>query len=430
MKTKRWLTVVLAAALTVSLAACGGKNENAAGEAGKTGDKQDITLRVMWWGSQTRHDATLKAIDLYEEQNPNVKIESEYSGWDGYWDKLATLSAARNMPDIFQMDASYLGDYATRSQLLDWSGADLSKLDANLLETGTVEGKQVALPAGRNSYGIVYNKALFAEYGLEDPKEDWTWDDFFKLARDARAKLPDGVYLSRDFSAGELEYRAYQHAKGKGAFYIDNKLSMDKDTWLEWSGIWNDFRKDGIVAPAEQTISDVELDTQFDSLVKGTVLMKGTHSSQIAAYDSLLPGKLGVAAFPAGVEAGGWLKPTFYWSIGAGTKQAEESKKFVLWLLNDPEAGKILKTERGTPVSDEVMAAIEADLTDADKLGQQMLEKIAKNAQPFTAQPPGYNDFGRDMNNTIQSVIFNKTTPEKAYETIQKLAVDTEASLK
>jgi len=34
------------------------------------------------------------------------------------------------------------------------------------------------------------------------------------------------------------------------------------------------------------------------------------------------------------------------------------------------------------------------------------------------------------MNNTIQSVIFNKTTPEKAYETIQKLAVDTEASLK
>ncbi|RXZ78922.1 extracellular solute-binding protein [Paenibacillaceae bacterium] len=426
MRAKRWLTVMLAAALTVTLAACGDKKENAPGQ---TGDKeQEVALRVMWWGSQTRHDATLKAIELYQSQHPNVKIEAEYSGWDGYWDKLATLSAARNMPDVVQMDVSYLGDYSKRNQLLEWNG-DLSKIDPQLLETGHLDGKQVALPAGRNSYGIVYNKALFTQYGLKEPETGWTWDDFFQLARDARDKLPEGVYLSRDFSAGELEYRAYQHSKGNGPFYIDNKLNMDKETWMEWSGIWSDFRKEGIVAPAEQTISDVELDTQFDSLVKGTILMRGTHSSQIAAYDSLMPDKLGIAAFPSADEPGGWLKPTFYWSINSGTKQAEEAQKFVLWLLNDEEAGKILKTERGTPVSDAVMTAIEPELTDADKLGQKMLEEVAKSAQPFTAQPPGYNDFGRDMNNTIQSVIFNKTTAEAAYDTIQKLASDTEANL-
>lgn len=430
MKHKKWLTIAMAAALTFSLTACGGNNENAAGKAGETGDKKEIKLRAMWWGSQTRHDATLKAIELYEELNPNVKIESEYSGWDGYWDKLATLSAARNMPDIYQMDAAYLGDYATRNQMVDWDGADLSKIDPQLLETGTIDGKQVALPAGRNSYGIVYNKALFAQYGIEEPKENWTWEDYFKMTRDARSKLPDGVYLSRDLSSAELEYRGFQHAKGKGPFYIDNKLNLDKDSWLEWSGIWADLRKEGMVAPAEQTISDVEFDTQFDLFAKETVLMKAIHSAQIPAYDNLLPGKLGVSPLPSGVEPGSWLKSTFYWSIATGSKQEEESKKFVLWLLNDPEAGKVLKTERGTPVNDEVMAAIEPGMTDSDKLGQQMLEKISKNSQPFTVQPAGYTDFARDMTNTFQSLIFNKTTPEKAYETIQKLAADTEANLK
>ena len=30
------------------------------------------------WGSQDRHDRTIKAIELYESLHPNVKIEYEY----------------------------------------------------------------------------------------------------------------------------------------------------------------------------------------------------------------------------------------------------------------------------------------------------------------------------------------------------------------
>ena len=434
MRFKRGLTRLMTLVLAVSLAACGVNNSdeaspNSSGGSETENGQEPVTLRMMWWGSQTRHDATLKAIELYQKLNPHVTIKAEYSGWGGYWDKLATLFAAQNAPDLFQMDISYLGDYANRNQLADLSDVDVSQIAPNLMETSIVNGKTVALPAGNGSYGIVYNKEIFTQYGIEEPKEGWTWDDLFQGIRDSKGKLPKGVYLTPDFSAGELEYQSYQLSQGKGSLYVDNKLNMDKDTWLEWSKIWNDFRKEGLVAPANQTITDVELDAQFDLLVKGTVLMRGTHAAQVGAFDSLMPGKIGVATFPQAKESGSWLKPTCYFSVNSNSKNVEESKKFLHWMLTDVEAGKILKTERGIPVTDDVMTAIQGGLSSADLLGKEMTEKITKNSQPFAAQPPGYNDFGKDMMTTIQSVLFGKVTPEQAYDEIQKLAVDTEASL-
>ncbi len=31
-------------------------------------DDEKITLNMAWWGSQVRHDATVKVIELYEEK--------------------------------------------------------------------------------------------------------------------------------------------------------------------------------------------------------------------------------------------------------------------------------------------------------------------------------------------------------------------------
>ena len=51
---------------------------------------ESVTLRFAWWGGDDRHTATLKAIEEYQKINPNVKIEAEYQGYDGYNDKILT----------------------------------------------------------------------------------------------------------------------------------------------------------------------------------------------------------------------------------------------------------------------------------------------------------------------------------------------------
>lgn len=46
------------------LAGCGG---NGNGDSGKKSDNGKTTIRVCWWGNQTRNDATVKALDMYEK---------------------------------------------------------------------------------------------------------------------------------------------------------------------------------------------------------------------------------------------------------------------------------------------------------------------------------------------------------------------------
>ena len=99
--------------MVLSLAACGGKDpepakddtpaqadtqqeeaqapaedENAQEAAPEEGTGEEITLRMAWWGSQTRHDLTVEVIEMYEKEHPGVKIEYEFFSFDDYFTKL------------------------------------------------------------------------------------------------------------------------------------------------------------------------------------------------------------------------------------------------------------------------------------------------------------------------------------------------------
>ncbi len=43
-----------------------------------------VTLRFSWWGGDERHEATLAVIEKFEEENPDIIIEPEYSSFDCY----------------------------------------------------------------------------------------------------------------------------------------------------------------------------------------------------------------------------------------------------------------------------------------------------------------------------------------------------------
>ena len=45
---------------------------------------EETTIRMLWWGSQTRHDVTVAAVNKFMEKYPDIKVEVEYSDWSGY----------------------------------------------------------------------------------------------------------------------------------------------------------------------------------------------------------------------------------------------------------------------------------------------------------------------------------------------------------
>ncbi|WP_372630279.1 ABC transporter substrate-binding protein [Cohnella sp.] len=399
----------------------GGENAASASKVPNAGSKEQIKLRILWWGSQQRHDATLEALKLYTEQNPHVAFEPEFSGWDGYWDKLSTQSAAKNAPDIIQMDSSYLAEYAGRNQLLELSsGIDTSKMDPSLVGTGKYQDKLYAISLGNNAYGIAYNKEAIEKLGLTPPKSGWTWEEYWAFGREAKAKIGDGGYALLDMTRELDLYGLYQMSKGKG-YYItdDGKFNMDRDTWMEWVTTLSELREEGVLPPADIQITDKELDPNLDLMAKGTVVIRRLHAAQATALDSLNPGGMAMVTMPRGPEGSGWLKSSMFWSVSADTKHAEESKRFIDWFINSQDAGSILGTTRGVPVNNEILAAMEPNMSDADKMGIELIRETAPIAQPFKTEPRGWPNFrSKDYQLIADKLMYKQITPEQAWEEI------------
>ena len=157
MKMKRALAWLLAGTMAAGLMGCGGSTdskstgsnstESKSTEAAKDGTKNEtqaaasgdqITLRMAWWGSQSRHDATNKVIEMYEEQNPNVKIEAEFYDFDSYFTKLDTLVAADDVWDIFQLGGNfpkYENNIEMLGSYMDQGTIDVSDTTESFLKT-------------------------------------------------------------------------------------------------------------------------------------------------------------------------------------------------------------------------------------------------------------------------------------------------------
>ena len=179
---KKLTALSMAAAMAFSLAGCSSGNggETAATETPKTGTQaagteragEPVTLKITWWGGQGRHDYTQKMLDAYTASHPNVTFEAMPSGWDGYFDKLATQAASGSMPDIVQMDYLYITTYAKNNsladlqQFVDDGTIDVSKIDQNLLNTGNINDKLNGMVLSSSYISVGYNPDVLAEAGV------------------------------------------------------------------------------------------------------------------------------------------------------------------------------------------------------------------------------------------------------------------------
>lgn len=430
---KKGLIVTALIMLVAVTAACGG-NGNKADSAAKDGTNEankpannggtekEITLTIAWWGSQARHDATLQAIEQYKKLNPHVNFQTQFSGWDGYFDKLAVQYSAKNAPDIIQMDAAYLNDYASRGLLGDLKDVKVDNIEQTVLDGGKVQGVQYAMPLGVAALGMVYDKTVVEKLGLQAPEFGWTWDDYYAFGEAAKAKLGEDKYVFVDQSADLVDYTAYQYSMGKGYIFNDEgTLNIDKDTWIGFMTKMGELREKGILTPADITNTDKELDPQLDSVINGNAIARHLFSNQVGSIEGLKPNTFGYASMPSGSEAGGWLKPGMFWSVNAQSANQAEAVKFIDWFVNDLEAGQTLGLTRGTPINSKVVEALTPTFSEADKISLDFLEKVTPDAQQFINDPQGWGNFKNDYKTIVEKLQFNQSTPEDAYEELVKL---------
>lgn len=435
-KVSKIMALALAGVMSVTtLAACGGnsskedsssKSENTDSTDGTDSGSSDgsVNLVMAWWGNQVRNERTQQALDKYHELNSDVTIEGQFFQWDDYWSKLATSAAGKSMPDLIQMDYSYIDQYVANGQLLDLtpyieSGAlDTSNIPENVLSMGEVGDGNYGIAAGINAACMYYNKTVTDECGI-DMKANMTIDEFVEAAKTITEKT--------GYRANLISRNSYmvEWARAEGMPIVEAKLPADSaDAYVPFFQLLEDGIKEGwhltpdcIEGTAQET----------DPLVYGS-------SPQTMAWCTMNGGSNLLTAFqaaaPEGVEIGvttiptsdpktsNYLKPAMYFSISADTANPDAAVAVLDYLINSTEANEILLGERGVPASTAVSDAIYDLISETEQAAYSFVnDVITPNCSPINPpDPEGSSELNDTLKKIQEKVGYGESTAQEAAE--------------
>ncbi|WP_168735454.1 ABC transporter substrate-binding protein [Cohnella fermenti] len=434
MNTRKIVSLTMLSSFLV-LAACGGNgNDNsnsgasaspsagASSSASASQPAKKVELRMAWWGSEERHEKTLKAIELFEQNNPGITITGEYSGFDGYFDKLNTQIAAGNAPDLIQMGGN-IKEYAGKNSLLDLKPyigqtINLDDFTPSLVREATVDDKVYGVTLGVSSSALLYNASMFNKAGVAVPTEKWTYDDFKTIVQQIADKLGDGYYGSYDLSSDSATLASYLGSVGK-ELYRDGAIHFDKQDMVNWFTLWSDLRKSGAVVPAETQVANPPTAVDKSLIVQGKVAIQSASASQISGFQALTQDQLGLITFPNGTAGSGMVPPISGQFITAysGTKHSEEVAKFMDFLVNDPEAGAILGSTRGVPPSAKIRDSLAASTTATDKVLYDYISLVSEVAPDVDYQQfPVDTEFTKLLQLTSEKISFDVASIDSAVD--------------
>lgn len=327
-----------------------------------------VELSVFWWGGDARAKITHDVLALYTQKHPNVTFKETWQANAGYIDKLNTNLAANSAADIFQLDDNMLGGVAARNQTLDLTNylaakrVETGKLSGSLVDYGKVDGKQVALPLAENTPGLVYNKTAVQRLGIDEPQIGWTWEQLITWAKDASAKTNYAVYGTMDPSADYKAFWVWLRQQGKD-FYSGTKLGFTQTELTAWFELWKGARDAKATPPADVIHVANAGDVSKQLVVTGQALTSFMWSNQMPELAKNTKDTLGVVSYP-GDPKGQWARAALYFAGYANTKHPATVVDVMNFFINDPDAGKLLGTERGLPVNTDIRTSVQNSLTD------------------------------------------------------------------
>ena len=163
---KRIGILIMAGFITLSLSSCG-RDIVSQKEAKPLVAEKTITLEILNPKVEIATEFE-KMAEVYEKENPNVKIEVlTYGGGASYLSELRARFAADAGPDIFP-NGGYEEAKAWKRYLEDLSDQPwVDQAYDQALEPMTMDGKVYGMPINFEGYGFIYNKDLFAKAKID-----------------------------------------------------------------------------------------------------------------------------------------------------------------------------------------------------------------------------------------------------------------------
>jgi raffinose/stachyose/melibiose transport system substrate-binding protein len=314
----------------------------------------DVELKVFHrWPNAPFKPYIDSVIADFQAANPGITIVTDQVLNDAYKDKIRVVLGSSNQPDVF---FSWSGEWAFNiaragrsmdlTPMLEADPAWRDSLIAAQVEPFTMDGKVYGVPWQMDGKAIFYNKTVFDDLGLTEPK---TFGELMTVC----ATLRDAGHTPLLF--GSKAAWAVSHYIGT----FNERIVPAEVLAADYDRATGEFTHPGYVTALEKF---AELSTCMNPSPNGidheaerNAFIAGRGVMSYLQYAEM--GFLKAAEFPYGffifpaIEGGEGNQTSLQgapqgWMISATTEHPEEAQKFLKFLLS-PEMGARLTRETG-----------------------------------------------------------------------------------
>jgi multiple sugar transport system substrate-binding protein len=380
--------------------------------------RADTTLKLVEVLTSPERTETLKGLVAnFEKQNPGVHVEITSLAWSSAFEKLATMVAGGDTPDVVEMPDRWLSLYANNGRLASlepylaqWSGtAGLN--ERALAMARAVNNTAYLLPYGIYLRALVYNKVLFKQAGIAEPPK--TLDEFRAVAKKISSLPGKSGYCLRGGPGGLNAWIMFGASlAGNNVFFTPQGVSTLSDPgWIKGSAFLVDLYKEGAAPKDSVNWGFNEVVAGFYS---GTCAMVDQDSdSLIAIAGRMKPDQYGVAPFPKGPSGKGFPTVGYAgWSIFENSAHQDLDWKLIK-ALDDPAANLVWNQRVGAlPV---YKSAEKAPLYASEQL-KGWFQELADPDEVPTLMPthlPGFAYFADSLVvKTSQQALLGQISPQ------------------
>lgn len=457
MRYNRKVVPVLMAALMglSALAGCGGGGNESASAApaestapasstaeadsgSDSGGEGQVNMRFSWWGGDARHEATIEAINLYMERNPQVKIDAEYGGYDGYQQKITTQLAGGTEPDIMQLDQPWMVEFSLQNPdfFVDMASLgdkiDLSGFSQEILDDYcTYGGKLVGLPTGTAGMTFMANQAVLDGAGISFG-ETMDWNDLLEQGKKLNESDPEKYLLN--MNNGAVSYfmvRVYLYQLTGGPLVNDDyTLKFTADELRQAYEYIVSLRDANVLDPYEDAMlfnEDVAQNPKWNTGHFGGWLnwSSTTHLQDWGEDAVILPFPVMEGAKQSGII----VRPSQILSVSTRSPHTDEAVKFVDYFFNDEEAILALGDTRSIPATTKARDLLE-EKGIADQLSIRSVNISLQNPgepeTPLSTNP----EVLAPIENAVEKIMYRQIEVDAAVDETITLMEDVLGNLK
>jgi multiple sugar transport system substrate-binding protein len=357
--------IALAAALPLTLTACGGGGSDSGTDPGAS--EQVTSLSILdYYNNDPDKQLVQKGLDTCAKQL-GITINRETVPGDTLIAKVLQQASSKTLPDVLMLDNPDIQQIAATGALapLGTYGITGDGIQEGVVQAATYDGELYGAQPVTNTIAIFYNKDILAKAGVEPPK---TWAELRETAK----KLTSGKQYGFAFD-GTADYEgAWQFLPAMWTNGGD-ETNLKSPEVAEALQLWKDLVDDGSASKSVVTWSQGDVADQFKA-GRAAMMLNGPWNIPSLSEEKNL--NWGTATFPVNKEGQASVAPLGgeAWTVPVTGDEAKQAKaaEYVKCLNSDDVAMQFAKDRSVIPTNLELAKKYAAEVPEMAAFATQV----------------------------------------------------------